>query len=57
MWSLFDQWIVATVMLWALWAIFRNLNKKSFLSCNAPCEKKLFKKKPELVALGKKIRE
>jgi hypothetical protein len=53
--NIFDQWVVLTALGWALWIIYRSLTKKSFLSCNSPCDKKIFDKKPELINLKRKI--
>jgi len=54
MWDIFDQWIVLMALGWASWIIYRTLTKRSFLSCNTPCDKKLFTKKPDLVELKRK---
>lgn len=54
MWDIFDQWIVLLALFWASWVIYRSLTKKSFLSCNSPCEKKIFKKDDGLVSLRRK---
>lgn len=51
MWDIFDQWIVILALSWSVWIIYRNLSKKSFLSCETPCDKKIFDKKAELVTL------
>lgn len=56
MWNLFDQWIVLLAFCWALWIIYKSLTKKSFLSCNSPCTKKIFAKKTELVTIKRKER-
>jgi hypothetical protein len=55
MWDIFDQWIVLLALFWALWIIYRSLSKKSFLSCNSPCEKKIFDKKDALVNVKRKF--
>jgi len=52
--SLFDQWIVLTALVWALWIIYRSLTKKSFLSCKRPCSKKIFSRKEDLIILKRK---
>lgn len=54
--DIFDQWLVLTALFWALWVIYRSLSKKAFLSCETPCDKKIFDKKTDLIALKRKLR-
>lgn len=56
MWNIIDQWIVLTALLWSLWIITKKLNKKSFLSCESTCDKKIFDKKVDTVELKRKVR-
>jgi len=57
MWNIFDQWIVLLALGWSSWVIYRSLTKKSFLSCNTPCDKKIFDRKSDLINLGRKDRD
>jgi hypothetical protein len=54
MWDLFDQWIVLLAIGWAVWVIYKSLSRKAFLNCEAPCEKKIFKKEA-LVTIGTRL--
>lgn len=56
MWNIIDQWIVLVALFWSLWIIIKNLMKKSFLSCESTCDKKIFDKKIDLVELKRKAR-
>lgn len=54
MWNMFDQYLVLLSVSWALYIIIRKLTKKSYLSCNTPCKKKIFNKNEGLITLRRK---
>ena len=53
MYSFFDHYLVLLSIVWALYIILKNLNKKS-LTCNSPCTKKIFNKNSVLVNIRRK---
>ena len=54
MWDMFDQYLVLLAISWALYIIIKKLTKKSYLSCNTPCKKKIFNKSSNLITIRRK---
>jgi len=52
--NMFDQYLVLLAICWALYIIIRKLTKKSYLSCDTPCDKKIFNKTSQLVSIRRK---